>query len=205
MEISSLNELQLDALREISNVGMGHAATALSQLTGKTVYLNVPRVMEVETTGMAEFLGGAERTVVGIYLRMLGDAQGNILMVFPPANAVTILGKLLSRDIPQGYSLAELEISALKEVGNILASAYLNALGEMLRMTLLPSVPLLSIDTVGTVVDHALAELGETANAALVLDTEFFSADERISSQFFLLPAPSSLGAILKALGICKP
>lgn len=202
MEFSGLDERQLDALREISNVGMGHAATALSQLTGKTVYLNVPRVMVLETAAIAEFLGGAERLVVGIYLRMLGNAQGNILMVFPQENAGRLLEKLLPAQTSGGDSLTELELSALKEVGNILASAYLNALGEMLGMTLIPSVPVLSIDTVETVVDHALAEFGEVSGMTLLLDTEFFSSDERVNSKFFLLPAPSSLEAILTTLGI---
>lgn len=205
MGLSRLNERQLDALREVSNVGMGHAATALSQLTGKTVHLNVPRAMAVETAGMAELLGGAERKVVGISLRMLGNAQGNILMIFPRENALRILEKLLPDKVAAGDSLSELELSALTEVGNILASAYLTALGEMLRMTLLPSVPHLSIDTAGTVAARALADPGLTGGISLVLDTEFFDADERINSRFFLLPTPSSLEVILTALGIGSP
>lgn len=205
MEFSRLDERQLDALREISNIGMGHAATALSQLTGKTISLNVPRVMLVDTAGMAEYLGGAERMVVGIYLRMLGNAQGSILMVFPRENAGKILEKLLPGKTAGGDALTELELSALKEVGNILASAYLNALGEMLHMTLIPSVPVLSIDTAGTVVDHALAEFGGAGGTTLLLDTEFFSSDERVNSQFFLLPAPSSMEVILTSLGIGAP
>ncbi|HLO26341.1 MAG TPA: chemotaxis protein CheC, partial [Geobacteraceae bacterium] len=83
MTISRFNEQQLDALREISNVGMGHAATALSQLTGKTIHLEVPRVLLMDMTSLSGYLGDPERLVVGIHLRMLGDAQGYILMVFP--------------------------------------------------------------------------------------------------------------------------
>lgn len=90
-------------------------------------------------------------------------------------------------------------------MGNILASAYLNALGTMLRMTLIPSVPVMSIETVGMVIDHALAEFGAVGGMSLALDTEFFSSDERVNSQFFLLPAPSSLDVILTALGIGTP
>ncbi len=204
MVFSRLTEQQLDALREIGNVGMGHAATALSQLTGKTIHLEVPRVVVTDTAGMPECLGDEERTVVGIYLRMLGTAQGNILMVFPRENAVRILEQLLPGRVSGGDALSELELSALKEVGNILASAYLNALGEMLRMTLIPSVPLLCIDSAGAVIENALAEFGEVGGVTLMLDTEFFSKDERVSGQFFLLPSPSSLETILAALGIDK-
>jgi len=202
MTFPRLTEQQLDALREISNVGMGHAATALSQLTGKTIHLEVPRVMVTDTVGIPVLLGNAERVVVGIYLRMLGNAQGNILMVFPRENAIRILDKLLPNKISGGDSLSELELSALKEVGNILASAYLNALGEMIHMTLIPSVPLLCIDSVGAVIENVLVEFGNVGEMALMVDTEFFSKDLRVSGQLFLLPAPSSLEVILTALGI---
>jgi chemotaxis protein CheC len=202
MPFSRLTDRQLDALREIGNVGMGHAATALSQLTGKTIHLEVPRVRLTDTDDIAGILSDAELPVVGIHLRMLGAAQGYILMIFPQENALRFLETLLPRKIATDKSITDLEFSALKEVGNILASAYLNALGKLLRMTLIPSVPILAIDSAEKVIGDALAEFGEVGAMALMLDTEFYSRDERIGSQFFLLPAPSSLNAILNALGI---
>lgn len=202
MALTRLNEQQLDALREISNVGMGHAASALSQLTGKTIHLEVPRVLVTDTANLRAFMGDTERPVVGIYLRMLGNAQGNILMVFPRENAIRILEQLLPQKVSGIEPLSDLELSALTEVGNILASAYLNALGEMLRMTLIPSVPHLCIDSVGRLIDNALAEFGPVGGLTLMLDTEFFSKDERVSGQFYLLPAHSSLEVILTALGM---
>jgi chemotaxis protein CheC len=205
MQFSRLTERQLDALREIGNVGMGHAATALSRLTGKTVYLSVPRVMVLDTARIPESLGETGRMVAGIHLRMLGNARGDILMVFPLENATKMLETLVPQKNPGVKALTELELSALKEVGNILASAYLNALGELLRMTLIPSVPVMSIDTVGAVVEHALAEFGEVGGKTLLLETEFFNSDERVNSQFFLLPDRSSLEIILATLGIGKP
>jgi chemotaxis protein CheC len=125
-------------------------------------------------------------------------------MFFPRENATRILGKLLPPRLTTDDALTDLEHSALMEVGNILASAYLNALGAMLNMTLLPSVPVMSIGMAGTVIDQVFAEFGEVSGKTLLIDTEFFSADECINSQFFLLPAPSSLEVILAALGISK-
>jgi len=202
MSYSRMTEQQLDALREISNVGMGHAATALSQLSGKPVHLEVPRVKFADTENITAFFADAEQRVVEIHLRMLGNAQGNILMIFPWDNALRLLENLLPSQVSGGTLLTELELSALTEVGNILASAYLNALGEMLHMTLIPSVPHMNIDRAGTVIANALADFGEVGGVTLMLDTEFFSKDERINGQFFLLPAPASLNSILSALGI---
>lgn len=202
MRIANLNEAQIDALREVSNIGMGHAATALSQLLGKTVHLQVPQVLITDISKVPELLGGAEKMVVGIYLQVLGSARGNILMIFPRENAIKMLDKLLNRDNTKGGLLSELEVSALKEVGNILASAYLNALGSMLKMTLIPSVPMLSFDMAGAVVDYVLVDLAADGDLSLMVETEFFEEGEQVKGHFFLLPDPPSLQVMLKSIGV---
>ena len=202
MKFDSLTEEHLDALREVSNIGVAHAATALSQLIGSSISLQVPKVLMTEITKVPEVFGGAEKIVVGIYLQMLGDARGNILIVLPRESALRLLSRLLPREKSEGSLLTELEISALKEVGNILASAYLNALGALMHKTLIPSVPVLSFDMAGAVIDYVLIELGEVGDLALMVETEFFGEDEKISGEFFLLPDPESLKIILNAIGM---
>ena len=202
MGYAQLTEQQMDALREVSNIGMGHAATALSQLTGKTIYMGVPRILLMDICQVPDVLGGANRMVVGIYLRILGNAQGNILIIFPRENAIKILEKVLPKQKVKGNLLTELEISALKEVGNILASAYLNALGNMLKMSLIPSVPVFSFDMAGAVVDYVLISLAEAGDTSLMIETEFTSDGDPVSGHFFILPDPSSLEVILKAVGL---
>jgi len=200
MGSSRLTDEQLHALQKISSIGMSHAATALSQLLRKTIRLQVPRVLAMDNAHVPEFLGGKQQMVVGVYLRILGDACGNIMMVFTRDNAHKILDKLLSRTKSKGALLTELEVSALKEVGNILASAYLNALGDMLKLTIIPSVPVLSFDVAGTVVDYVLTELGETGETSLMIETAFSEDKENISGHFFLLPDSASLDMILKKI-----
>ncbi|ANA41343.1 MULTISPECIES: chemotaxis protein CheC [Geobacter] len=202
MKFDALTEEHLDALKEVSNIGVAHAATALSQLIGKGITLQVPKVHLLKITEVPEAFGGAERIVVGIYLQMLGDARGNILIVLPRESALKLLSRLLPREKSEGSLLTELEISALKEVGNILASAYLNALGALMRKTLIPSVPVLSFDMAGAVIDYVLIELGEVGDLALMVETEFFGEEEKIGGQFFLLPDPESLRIILDAIGV---
>ena len=97
MTFTHLTEGQLDALREISNIGMGHAATALSQLIGETVYLRVPRVTVTDIAQVPQLLGGAETVVAGITLQLLGDARGNILLIFPRESAQRLLSRLLGQ------------------------------------------------------------------------------------------------------------
>jgi chemotaxis protein CheC len=203
MTFTRLTDGQLDALKEISNIGMGHAATALSQLIGETVRLRVPQVSVTDIAQVPELLGGSERVVVGITLQVLGDARGNILLIFPEKSACQLLARLLGRE-ETDLELNEISASTLKEVGNILASAYLNALGSLLHMTLIPSIPLLAHDMAGAVVDHVLIELSMAGDLALMVDTVFQgdSPDQKpIKGHFFLLPDPGSLDLVLRAAG----
>lgn len=203
MTYASMTEGQLDALKEISNIGMGHAATALSQLIGETVYLRVPRITVTDIGQVPELLGGAERVVAGVTLQILGDARGNILLIFPAESALRLISRLLGKEA-EGMVLDELGESTLKEVGNILASAYLTAMGSLLHITLIPSIPLLAFDMAGAVVDYVLIELSQASDLALMVETEFHGKEpnlEPIKGHFFLLPDPGSLDVLLRVVG----
>jgi chemotaxis protein CheC len=202
-----LAEEKLQALLEMSNIGMDHAATALSQLMERTIHLKAPRILAMDVAHVPEFLGGTRLMVVGVYLQILGDARGNIMMVFTRENAIRILDNLLSRDKSggaRGALLSELEVSTLKEAGNILASAFLNALGERLKMTLIPSVPELSFDTAGAILDFVLSEQSETCDLSLMIETEFSEDNDTFNGHFFLLPDHASVDVILRNIGYCR-
>jgi chemotaxis protein CheC len=199
MDYRNLTDEHLDALREVSNIGMGHAATALSQLIGRTIRLRVPKIVLSNISDVPEILGGAEKLVVGIYLQILGDARGNILLIFPRESAMQLIGSLIPHEPDDGTGLSEMAGSTLKEVGNILASAYLTALGNLVNMVLIPSIPMMSYDMAGAVVDYVLIELGEVGDLSLVVETEFYGEDRRIG-HLFIFPDPNSLSVILKAI-----
>jgi chemotaxis protein CheC len=192
-----LNENDLDFLRELSNIGVGHAATALSQLIGRQVGMRVPKVSIVDLPSVPELMGGSEKVVSGVYLQVLGDARGAILLIFPDDSSRALISLLLKRvDEP----LSEMGASTLREVGNILASAYLSVLGNMLDITLIPSIPSLAHDMVGAVVDIVLSDLGVLGDTAFVFETEFYDVTDDIKGHFFLLPDPESIEVIMKAI-----
>jgi chemotaxis protein CheC len=193
----------MDILMETSNIGMGHAATALSQMIGHPVKLRVPHVTITKISQVPEYLGGAEKMMVGITLQVLGDARGSILLLFPQESAHRLLCNLIG-DQGKVLIMNEVTISALKEVGNILASAYLSALGSMLHKTLIPSVPLLAYDMAGAVVDYVLIDLSKSSDLAMLVETDFIgesSSDLAIKGHFFLIPDPSTLDMFLDAAG----
>jgi chemotaxis protein CheC len=197
--MEQLHDVQLDALQEICNIGMGHAATALSQMIGQTVNLNVPKVTLASLDQVPDIMGGAEQVVVGIYMRVYGNLRGNILLIFPRESAQSLNALLTGQPSSGDLILNEMHASALKEVGNILAGAYLNAMGSLLGMSLIPSVPFLAFDMAGAIVDYILAELGQESDLTLVIETLFFARGTTIRGHFFLLPDPNSLKLILEA------
>ena len=78
-----LDASSLDALREVSTVGAGHAATALAQMTGATVQLSVPAVRSLPLSEVSSALGGDEAPVAALHMRVYGDMRANALLSFP--------------------------------------------------------------------------------------------------------------------------
>jgi chemotaxis protein CheC len=198
MSIPVLQDAELDALTEVCNIGMGHAATALSQLMGKGVSITVPRLEILHPGELAQLLHSQQ--VIALHLQILGNVRGGILILLLEDDARRILQLLLGSNTASALPLSELEVSTLKEVGNILGSACLNALGTMLKMTLLPSVPTLVSGEAGSVLARVM-EQTPNGDAVVMIDTMFSIAESLCDGIIFLLPATSSLGTILAALG----
>ncbi len=194
-----IEDRELDALREISNIGAGHAVTALHQMTRRVITLEVPAVNLVPFSEVAHRLGGLEEEVVGLFFRVYGGSRGNMLVVMSRTSAEHLLTVLFDGNGPK-RPLGDMEISALKEVGNILTSSYLTAIGSLLKIPLIPSIPAFSMDMAQAVVDLLLIELAEVTHQALVIQTDFATRDKTFTGHFCLLPDPGSIETILTAI-----
>ncbi len=203
-DIRSLNANQLDALREVANIGAGHAATALSQMTGCTIMISVPTINIARLEDVPPQVSGPEEPVAAVLMHMLGDLTGRTLLVFPKPTAVRLSELMLRR--PQGSSvdLGELEQSAIKEAGNILSGAYMNALSDFMGLMLLPSPPSLAVDMSDAVLTTAYLQFGSDRDYVFCVESEFYLQDigERLRGFFLLLPDYPSLQAILKAVRV---
>ena len=195
-----LNDFQLDALREVGNVGAGNAATALSQLTGQRIDLSVSKVCVLPTDSIAGFLGGADKNVASVCLPIYGDVTG-VVLVFFPLEKVDELISMLMPNFPQNTSseLSEMQKSALRELGSILTGAYLNALFSFIHIQVLHGVPELVLDMAQAILDSVLVELEEKENLAIVIESELTALDKKLSGKFFLLPEAGSLARLFKA------
>lgn len=203
-DLMSLKEIQLDALREVANIGAGHAATALSQLTGSTIMISVPtfRVARLEDVG--EGIKEPEEPVAAVLMHMLGDLTGRTLLVFPRQTAIRLAEMMLRRPPGSCQAMSELEQSAIKEAGNIISGAYMNALSDFLGLMLLPSPPSLAVDMSSAVLTTAYLQFGTDRDYVFYVESEFSLQDrnEALRGFFLLLPDYASLQAILRAVRV---
>ena len=198
----NLTPVQLDALKEIGNVGAGNSATALSQIINRRIDMNVPKVDLVPLEAVPDLVGGPDAIVVGIFMRVYGKAPSNILFLLPQQSAFYLVDQLMGRQRGATKTLDFMDESALMEIGNILTGAYLNAFFTFTKLTMLPSIPALAMDMAGAILNVVLVQLGQMGDQALVIETEFLSEDDGISGQFFLVPDPGSLETIISAVGV---
>ncbi|MBC8016276.1 MAG: chemotaxis protein CheC [Sporomusaceae bacterium] len=201
-EILNLSPIQLDALKEIGNVGAGNSATALSQLINRKIDMTVPQIAIMPLGDVPDVVGGPDVMVAGVYLRVFGPAPSSILFLLPRDSAFYLVDMLMGREQGHTTSLDAMDESALMEIGNILAGAYLNALSHFTKLTLLPSIPALAMDMAGAILSVILIQLGEMGDHALVIETEFTTENDGVKGHFFLIPDPGSLSTILAAIGV---
>ncbi len=201
-DVRDLKALQMDALREVANIGAGHAATALSQMTHRTIMISVPEVNIIPVEGVAELLGQPDDVIAGVLMHMMGDLTGRTLLIFPEASALALSDILLRRPPGATTAFGEMEQSGLKEVGNILTSAYLNALSDFMGMMLVPSVPALVIDLAAAVLTTTYLNFGTERDFVFCVETSFRFGDqgETLRGHFLLLPDLASLRAIFDAI-----
>jgi chemotaxis protein CheC len=194
--IPPFSETQLDALRELANIASGTAATALSQMLGREVELNVPRALALPLADAVDAAGAPDDVITGIVLQLEGDLDALVLLLVPTDDAA-ILCQLLG--VEPGSEVGD---SALSEIGNILGTSYLNALAAMTGLAMMPSPPHLATDLLGAIVASVLAQAAGADDIVLVLDSELDVADQPCSLSFMLLPASGRADDLLAPLGL---
>lgn len=189
-------DLQLDALRELANIGSGKASTALSMLLGRPVDISVPSARALSFADAVEATGDYELQITGIVLGIVGDLEGTVLLLISPQDADTVCEIL---GVEPGSEYAP---SALGEVGNIVGSSYINALAEMTGMAIEPTPPGTATDMLGAIVQTVLAGQAHAGDIALMLDSELEVEGSDCSIAFMLVPSEDGVGELLERLGL---
>jgi chemotaxis protein CheC len=188
------SELQRSALLEIANIGSGNAATALSQLLGKPVEIAYAEALLATLAEAADKIGAAASPSAVVDTPVANDG-GKVLLLFPDGageQLCELFGTRLDDDMGR---------SALREVGNILASSYLNAVVEMTGMTLEPQPPTIEVDLLGSLVQRSLA--GAAAGDPTVLMRSVMTVESADASFAFLfVPQLGAVELLLDHLGV---
>jgi chemotaxis protein CheC len=189
-------DLQLDALRELANIGSGTASTALSSMLGRAVDISVPTAVVLPFAEAVEATGPAEEEVTGIVLGVIGDMAATVLLLVPPRDAETMC-RLLGLEPEDEYAL-----SALGEIGNIVGTSYINALAAMTGLNIEPTPPATATDMLAAIVETVLANHASGGDVALLLDSDLEVEGEDCSISFVLVPDQGGVDLLLERLGM---
>lgn len=198
MEYKNLTTFQLDALREVSNIGAGNSATALSMLLGTKIDMSVPSTNLIEFDEL--FNSYKENEVVAVLVKVLDDIPGSILYVFEKDVALNMISKMISND---EETLTEMGISVIGEIGNIISSSFMNSIANFTGLKATASVPAVANDMLSAILVSTFVETGQHQEYVLDIETLFMGeGSHKIEGHFYFVPAPGSLEKILESLGI---
>jgi chemotaxis protein CheC len=196
MSPTPFTTFQLDALRELANIGSGTAGTALSQMLGRSVDISVPNAFVLPLAEAVDAVGAAEEDVTGVVIPLQGELDAVVLLVFPVADAATLCGLL---GVEAG---TEVGLSALSEIGNILGASYVGAIAAMTGLDLDLTPPQTVTDMLAAIVSTVLASRAAETDTAMILDSELQVEGEACSLGFMLLPAAGEVQEMLKRMGV---
>lgn len=196
MSAQPYTDIQLDALRELANIGSGQAAASLSQLLGRPVDISVPTAAALPLEEAVAVAGDGDDPRHGILVPIIGDMEAAVVLLVPEADAETLCGTFgLDPAGEDGRSM-------LAEVGNILGTSYINVLAQMTAMAMEPAPPQVTHDMLGAILASVLLGRGENVDTALVLDSALAVEGEQCSMSFLLLPEPGGVDELLGRIGL---
>lgn len=137
----ALSKEELKKLENVVNTGMMNAGMVLSQLLKKNIDLFIPEIIMNDRDGLAEEIRFSENHFYGLRIRMNGDLNGNLLMMFSRENAANLAKELLGSEASPGEKLTDDAKSVLSEISNIVCSSVMNSISNKAKASVTPSVP----------------------------------------------------------------
>ncbi len=198
--MANLTDIQIDALKELGNIGAGHAATALSQLISEVIDISIPSVKVVPLSDVSYALGGPERIVYVVYLEVTRNINGTMITIFSPETSLFLAKRLLKEENASLES--EIASSALKEAGSILCGSYLSAMCQIVGTTAVASVPTMACDMLGAMLDYILVEIGKIADEVFLIEVDLYVAGRQLECSQLFLPKPATLDFVLSSIGM---
>jgi len=201
IDLNNMDGIYFDVLSEIGNIGAGNATTALATMLNTKVDMRVPKVGLMEFKDIGAEMGGSETIMAGIYQQIKGDITGSIMFLLEENSARVLVSRLMGMESNSQEPFTEMEISALKEIGNIITGSYLSALSTLTNMTIDATVPAICIDMCEAILSVPAIEFAEVGDKMLLIKTEF-TDDVKLEGYFVLVPDLESYDKILTSIGL---
>ncbi len=199
-----LTPTAIDCLKEVGNIGSGSAASALSEMLGKSVSMRVPDVRVMNYSNVIDEMGGPEKVITGILVHLDGDIQGMIMFLLEDNFAKIVLSTFLGKQNVRVVDLDQDDFSTIKEMGNIMAGSYLRAIGQLTGLTIDMSVPAMTVDMMGAIMSVPIVMYSEIGDKVLFINDGFVIDGVDIKSNIILIPDMKSLYILMKKLGVAE-
>lgn len=197
-----ITDIHLDVLKEIGNIGLGNAATSLAEMINKRIDMAVPQSKFITLEEAMHIVGSPEGVVSCVSFYAEGDVPAQILFVFNEQSTLSLVDMLMGLEQGTTQQLDEMGESAVKEISNILAGSFLNAVGSMTQLTMAPTVPMFAYDMLGATLSTCLIAGGYIEDHILMIETTLFEEHENITGHFFMITEDQSLEKLFNALGL---
>lgn len=201
LSFEEVNELYLDVLKEIGNIGAGNATTAIANMLNMRINMHVPKVELLPVEKIGTSIGSEDEIIVGIMLGVENDIEGSMMFLMDMSSAHTLVNRLMMRPADYDADFDEMDLSAIKEIGNIIAGSYLSALSSLTNLVIMPTVPYVAVDMAASILSVPAIQFGMMGDNALMIKTEF-DDEAAVNGYFILMPEEDSYNKILGALGI---
>ena len=200
-----LSDELMDFLREIMNVGAGNAATALSQLLNCQVDVKIPSVRILSTLKLVTIFEDPAFPVACVKMSLVGDMRGMLLFVLPEKNKADIIR--LAEKAVTGKTTKDSgqDLSALSEIGNIVAGVYLTSIHDFCKLNIYHSVPSLAIDMVHAVVEEVIADMSRLTTSMIVIENEFEIVGKKIKAFLLIIPPVEFIKILTDAMKKALP
>ncbi len=208
VEMTELGELarkviysQGTPLEVVNNTSAIQASMSLSQFTGREIRVSFPESRLIPISEVAETMGGEEASVGGIYVEVQGDLRGGILLVLPLDNLLEMEDLVHGQSVGTTKELAGVDLSAMCEMGNILAASFINTMADSTNLMVAPGVPEISVDMCLSVIDSVLAHFNQPGDEILITEAVIYgSGSENVVCHLVLFLEPDSLKKLMDAL-----
>jgi len=199
---SDINELHIDVLREIANIGSGNAASSLSRMLGHTVNISIPDIGIRGFNETYEVLGGVETVMVGTLLMLSGGIKGMMMFLLPVEVVCELVNMLMFTDIKSHEEIDEMGYSVVNEVSNIMSASFVTAISDMTDLMIDISPPEATLDMLGSIMSVPSIYFAKMSDSLLLIQNELEIEGKKASASVLLLPDMPSLEKLMTSLGI---